>query len=61
MCRSSLPSSHSVVVVPVVLSNTTEDETFSVYRTVYTNRTRLISVTDEMVTRFLVGFNDQKH
>lgn len=61
MCRSSLPSSHSVLVVPVVLSNTTKDETFSVYRTVYTNRTRLISVTDEMVTRFLVGFNDQKH
>lgn len=61
MCLSSLPSSHSVLVVPVVLSNTTKDETFSVYRTVYTNRTRLISVTDEMVTRFLVGFNDQKH
>lgn len=61
MCRSSLPSSHSVFVVPVVLSNTTKDETFSVYTTVYTNRTRLISVTDEMVTRFLVGFNDQKH
>lgn len=61
MWRSSLPSSHSVSVVPVVLSNTTKDETFSVYRTVYTNRTRLISVTDEMVTRFLVGFNDQKH
>lgn len=61
MWRSSLPSSHSVFVVPVVLSNTTKDETFSVYRTVYTNRTRLILVTDEMVTRFLVGFNDQKH
>lgn len=61
MCQSSLPSSHSVFVVPAVLSNTTKDETFSVYRTVYTNRTRLISVTDEMVTRFLVGFHDQKH
>lgn len=61
MCQSSLPSSHSVFVVPVVLSNTTKHETFSVYRTVYTNRTRLISATDEMVTRFLVRFKDQKH
>lgn len=61
MWRSSLPSSHSVSVVSVVLSNTTKDETFSAYRTVYTNITRLISVTDEMVTRFLVGFHDQKH